>query len=99
MPVSCSLGNSPNESNSPLTFSSVYYYISANSFAGNASECVSMNVESESGVSGSTANPYKEILGDNFRFTKTEKILFALEMVNMFSFVVQKNKRKTIHES
>ena len=39
-----------------------------------------MSVESESTVYDSTANPYKEILIDNFKFTKAEDILFAFEM-------------------
>ena len=46
----------------------------------NTSELVSKSVEAESEVFDSHANPNKEILVDNFRFKKTEDIMFALEM-------------------
>ena len=39
-----------------------------------------MSIEPESVASDSTATPNKEILLDNFRFTKAEDILFALEV-------------------
>ena len=39
-----------------------------------------MSVGSESLAAESFANPKKEILVENFRFTKTEDILFALEV-------------------
>ena len=47
----------------------------------NTTKSVSMSVESEfeSVVLDSAANPNKEILVDNFKFTKAEEILFALE--------------------
>ena len=46
----------------------------------NPSEVVSESVFSASEVFDSHANPSKEILVDNFRFTKEEDIVFALEM-------------------
>ena len=46
----------------------------------NPSEVVSESVVSASKVFDSHANPNKEILVDNFRFTKAEDIMFALEM-------------------
>ena len=45
---------------------------------------VSKSVVSESEVFDSNANPNKEILMDNFRFTKAEDIMFALEMDGEF---------------
>ena len=48
--------------------------------ASNTTESVSMSVDSDSNVFDSTANPNKEILVDNFRFTKAEDFLFALEV-------------------
>ena len=46
----------------------------------NIAESVSMSVDSGSMVFDSTANPNKEILVDNLRFTKAEAILFTLEV-------------------
>ena len=46
----------------------------------NPSEVVSESVVSASEVFDSYANPNKEILMDNFRFTKAEDIMFALQM-------------------
>ena len=46
----------------------------------NSSAMVSTGVGSESEVFDSLANPKNEIFVDNFRFTKAEDILFALEM-------------------
>ena len=39
-----------------------------------------MSVDNESVAADTFANPNKEILVDNFRFTKAEDILFALEV-------------------
>jgi len=50
------------------------------------SELVSKSVEAESEVFDSHANPNKEILVDNFRFTKAEDIMFALEMDGEYVF-------------
>ena len=52
----------------------------------NTAESVSMSVDSGSMVFDSTANPNKEILVDNFRFTKAEDIMFALEMDGEYVF-------------
>ena len=52
----------------------------------NPSEVVSESVVSASEVFDSHANPNKEILVDNFRFTKAEDIMFALEMDGEFVF-------------
>ena len=52
----------------------------------NTSELVSKSVEAESEVFDSHANPNKEILVDNFRFTKTEDMMFALEMDGEYVF-------------
>ena len=52
----------------------------------NPSEVVFKSVEAESQVFDSLANPNKEILVDHFRFTKTEDIMFALEMDGSYVF-------------
>ena len=52
----------------------------------NTAESVSMSVDSGSMVFDSTANPNKEILIDNFRFTKAEDTLFALEVDGKFVY-------------
>ena len=52
----------------------------------NPSEVVSESVVSASEVFDSHANPNKEILVDNFRFTKAEDIMFALEMDGEYVF-------------
>ena len=52
----------------------------------NPSEAVSKSVVSASEVFDSLANPNKEILVDNFRFTKAEDILFAREMDGEYVF-------------
>ena len=52
----------------------------------NPSEAVSESVVSASEVFDSHANPNKEILVDNFRFTKAEDIMFALEMDGEYVF-------------
>ena len=52
----------------------------------NTSELVPTGIRSESEVFDSPANPHKEILVDNFRFTKAEDILFALEMDGEYVF-------------
>ena len=54
--------------------------------ASNTTESVSMSVISYSEVFDSAANPNKEIFVDNFRFTKAEDILFALEMNGEFVY-------------
>ena len=62
----------------------------------NPSELVSKSVEAESEVFDSHANPNKEILIDNFRFTKAEDIMFALEMdvEYVFNFLCKKINEK-----
>ena len=52
----------------------------------NTAESVSMSVDSDSLVFESSANPNKEILVNNFRFTKAEDILFALEVDGEFVY-------------
>ena len=52
----------------------------------NPSEVVPESVVSASEVFDSHANPNKEILVDNFRFTKAEDIMFALEMDGEYVF-------------
>ena len=54
----------------------------------NPSELVSKSVEAECEVFDSHANPNREILVDNFRFTKTEDIMFALEMDGEYVFTL-----------
>ena len=54
--------------------------------ASNTTESVSMSVICYSEVFDSAANPNKEIFVDNFRFTKAEDILFALEMNGEFVY-------------
>ena len=48
--------------------------------ASNFSASVSMSVKNVSVASDTFANPNKVILVENFRFTKAEDILFALEV-------------------
>ena len=45
-----------------------------------------MSVGSESEVFYSLANPNNEIAADNFRLTKAEAVLFALEMDGEYFF-------------
>ena len=52
----------------------------------NTSEVVSTSVESESEVFDSPANSNKEIFIDNFRFTKAEDMLLALEIDGEYVF-------------
>ena len=60
--------------------------------ASNTTESVSMSVDSGSMVFDSAAYPNKEILVDNFRFTKTEDIIFALEVDGEFVYNLLRRK-------
>ena len=67
--------------------------------ASNTTESVSMSVDSGSNVFDSIAHPNKEILVDHFRFTKSEDILFTLEMNGEFFEVLCLRRDKKLKKN